>query len=236
MSIDAGWESHVEHLSQLCKDGSSSTHIAFLGTAMLAKSMASAVDLFAIKPTHAVGNPNAYSARTLCHSVLVPLAAEFGISIGVTGREPLNNQPYFRMTRLGDATPVHSGGKAAFDYMVGLVKKLQDLKTVNEARDLNRQLEPGFSINGVFHRLCFDFAQRCKSVMLQDYYRVQMHFKACAQSSGLYPLEQMCNLLIFFQIGRIHGVAKAIDQRPLFVFWRGGMDTCIGQFKLTRDV
>jgi hypothetical protein len=134
MPIDVGWEAHVEHLSQLCKDGSSSTHIAFLGTAMLAKSMAADVDLFAIKPTHAVGNPNAYSARTLCHSVLVPLAAEFGISIGVTGREPLNNQPYFRMTRLGDATPVHSGGKAAFDYMVGLVKKLQDLKTVKKAR------------------------------------------------------------------------------------------------------
>ena len=50
------------------------------------------------------------SADSGCHSVLVPAAAELGISLGVTGREPLNNQPYFRMTRLGDNQPVHAGG------------------------------------------------------------------------------------------------------------------------------
>lgn len=133
LPIDSGWESRIERLSQLCAEGVSSTHIAFLGTAILAKSMSAGVDLFAIKPNHAVGNANAYSARSLCHSVLVPLAAEFGISIGVTGREPLNNQPYFRMTRLGDGTPVHSGGRAAFDYMVGLVQELQAMESVNEA-------------------------------------------------------------------------------------------------------
>lgn len=133
LRIDSRWESRIERLSQLCAEGVSSTHIAFLGTAILAKSMSVDVDLFAIKPNHAVGNSNAYSARSLCHAVLVPLAAEFGINIGVTGREPLNNQPYFRMTRLGDGTPVHSGGRAAFDYMVGLVEELQAMGTVNEA-------------------------------------------------------------------------------------------------------
>lgn len=133
LPIDAQWETRVERLSQLCAEGVSSTHLAFLGTSILAKSMNVDVDLFAIKPNHAVGNANAYSARSLCHAVLVPLAAEFGINIGVTGREPLNNQPYFRMTRLGDGTPVHSGGKAAFDYMVGLVQELQAMGSVDEA-------------------------------------------------------------------------------------------------------
>lgn len=133
MPIDASWEARVERLSRLCAEGVSSTHIAFLGTAILAKTMRVDVDLFAIKPNHAIGNANAYSARSLCHAVLVPLAAEFGISIGVTGREPLNNQPYFRMTRLGDGTPVHAGGRAAFDYMVELVQKLQAIKNVNKA-------------------------------------------------------------------------------------------------------
>ena len=71
---------------------------------MIAKAMRLDVDLFAIKPLHAHDNPNAFSARSLCHAVLVPLAADLAISIGVTGREPLNNQPYFRMTRLGDNT------------------------------------------------------------------------------------------------------------------------------------
>src|SRR5580658_10419921 len=104
--VDAAWTQKVEKLSQLCEEGVSKTHIAFLGTEMLAKAMDRRVDLFAIKPDHAPDNPNAFSARTLCHTVLVPLSAELGVSIGVTGREPLNNQPYFRMTRLGDDTPV----------------------------------------------------------------------------------------------------------------------------------
>ena len=122
--LNAEWTSRVEQLSQLCEDGVSKTHIAFLGTAMLAKSINRNADLYAIKPNLDPGNANAYSARTLCHAVLVPVAAELGISIGVTGREPLNNQPYFRMTKLGDSTPVHAGGKAAFNYMLELIRDL----------------------------------------------------------------------------------------------------------------
>jgi hypothetical protein len=66
--------------------------------------------------------------------VLVPLAAELGINIGVTGREPLNNQPYFRMTRLGDGTPVHSGGREAFDYMLKLIAELSAIKDAGKAQ------------------------------------------------------------------------------------------------------
>ncbi|EKO39502.1 MAG: SacI restriction endonuclease [Solidesulfovibrio magneticus str. Maddingley MBC34] len=134
-SLGKEWIKKSEELSRLCEEGVSKTHIAFLGTAMLAKAMNGRADLFAIKPDHAPDNPNAFSARTLCHTVLVPLAAELGFSIGVTGREPLNNQPYFRMTRLDDGTPVHAGGKAAFDYMMSLVRELQNLETEDEARE-----------------------------------------------------------------------------------------------------
>jgi hypothetical protein len=125
--VNQSWEAKVERLSQLCEDGTSKTHIAFLGTSMLAKALDARADLRAIKPRLASGNDNAYSARSLCHGVLVPLSAELGFSIGVSGREPLNNQPYFRMTRLGDDTPVHAGGRAAFDFMVRLVDELQGL-------------------------------------------------------------------------------------------------------------
>jgi hypothetical protein len=107
-------EQKVEHLSQLCEQkGASKTHIAFLGTAMLAKAVDQQADLFAVKPEHAQGNANAFSARSLAEKVLVPVAAEFGVSLGVTGREPLNNQPYFRMTRLDDGTPVRKGPNQA---------------------------------------------------------------------------------------------------------------------------
>ena len=121
------WVRKIEEFSRLCEEGVSKTHIAFLGTAILAKAIDRNADLFAVKPKHAQGNDNSFSARVLAHRVLVPLSAELGISLGVSGREPLNNQPYFRMTRLDDGTPVHPGGKKAFDYMVGLVKELRDL-------------------------------------------------------------------------------------------------------------
>lgn len=137
-STDPAWTAKVETLSRLCEQGVSKTHIAFLGTAMLAKSMNRRADLFAIKPEHAPDNPNAFSARTLCHNVLVPLAAELGFSLGVTGREPLNNQPYFRMTRLDDGTPVHLGGRAAFDYMVELVRELHEFQSEAQAREALR--------------------------------------------------------------------------------------------------
>jgi hypothetical protein len=136
--LDRDWEDKVETLSRLCDEGQSKTHIAFLGTVMLAKSLDARADLYAIKPRHAQNNPNAFSARSLCHGVIVPLAAELGISIGVTGREPLNNQPYFRMQRLDDGTPVHPGGREAFDCMLELVQQLNAMTDQAEAREALR--------------------------------------------------------------------------------------------------
>lgn len=151
--IDTAWEQKVERLSQLCRDGTSKTHIAFLCTVMLAKALDSRINLFAIKPTHSKPNENSFSARTLCHGVIVPLAAELGVHIGVTGREPLNNQPYFRMTRLNDGTPVHPGGQAAFDYMLTLVTELNELTAREHARQalrafiaVRRRYQPRYTV------------------------------------------------------------------------------------------
>lgn len=124
--IDQGWTAKVEKVSQMCAEGAPETHVAFLATSMLARSLNADADLFYIKPTLYKDKPNAYSARTLSEQVLVPLSAELGFSIGVSGKQPLNNQPYFRMTFLGDATPIHSGGRAVFDYMVQLIHELEE--------------------------------------------------------------------------------------------------------------
>src|ERR1700693_59468 len=101
-----------------------------------------------IKPNLARANANAYSARTLCHTVLVPLAAELGFNIGVTGREPLNNQPYLRMTRLGDDTPVHQSGRAAFLFMLELVEELAKRKT--SELDVRRALRAFISVRSAY--------------------------------------------------------------------------------------
>ena len=131
--IDSRWREKVATLSGLCEASESRTHIAFIGTAMLAKVLRADVDLFAVKPTANPGNPRTYSARTLCHGVLVPLAVDLGFSLGVTGREPLNNQPYFRIGRIGDGTPVHARARDAFEYVCGLVESLQECES-KEAR------------------------------------------------------------------------------------------------------
>ena len=130
--VDPAWFEKVERLSKLCHEGAPRTHVAFLGTAMIAKAMHLDADLFAIKPSRATGNPKAFSARTPCHNVLVPLAAELGFSIGMTGREPLNDMPYFRMARLGDGTPIRTGGREVFEYILQLVGESQAVSSASE--------------------------------------------------------------------------------------------------------
>jgi SacI restriction endonuclease len=129
LAPDLHWSAKVERLSDLVQYRVSMTCIAMLGTAMLAKALDPNVNLFWFKPTHVApkDRPQSYSARTLCHTVLVPLSAEYGFSLGVSGREPLNNQPYFRMERLDDGTPVNPAAQSAFDYMMALVREVQVL-------------------------------------------------------------------------------------------------------------
>ena len=94
--IDEPWARLVARLSEACAS-SGGTHIAFLGTALLAKAVDLRVDVFSVKARS--GTAGAYSARGLCTDPLVGEAVRGGFHIGVTGREPLNNQPYFRLDR-----------------------------------------------------------------------------------------------------------------------------------------
>jgi hypothetical protein len=119
--IDPTWSQPIEHLSEAAT-GKSLTHIAFLGTAILAKCVDHDVDVFAVKTS---AGPGAYSARGLCHGVLVPNAPELDISLGVTGREPLNNQPYFRIERLTRDAPVRSTGRGVLNLLCDILDRLQ---------------------------------------------------------------------------------------------------------------
>ena len=153
-ACDKGWMIKIEELSRLCEVGGSATHIAFLGTSILAKASSETVDLFAIKPRHSPNNKNSYSARTLCHGVLVPLSAELGINIGVNGREPLNNQPYFRMSYLNDGTPIHQRSAPAFNYMLDLITELQR----SSSNDARKALRSFIEVRRNYHTI-YDVAQ-----------------------------------------------------------------------------
>lgn len=118
--IDPDWERRITSLSEACATVSR-THIAFLGTAILAKCIEPDVDVFAIK---AEGGSNAYSARGLCHGALVPNAPELDINLGVTGREPLNNQPYFRSMRVSRDMPVRSTAQPIIEELCDILEVL----------------------------------------------------------------------------------------------------------------
>ena len=92
----------------------SKTFTAMLGTALLAKATDSRVDPFALK---ARNHRAAYSARSLCKDVLVPATVNAGVHIGTTGREPLNNQPFFRHERVGPDMKVHRSVMPHLDYL-----------------------------------------------------------------------------------------------------------------------
>ncbi|WP_435271963.1 restriction endonuclease, SacI family [Streptomyces parvulus] len=83
------------HLSRsLRQEEAPRTYTPALGTALLARTLDETVDPRSIKQqTH---NARSYSARTLCHRVLVPASVKLGFNLNTAGREPFNNQPFFR--------------------------------------------------------------------------------------------------------------------------------------------
>ena len=70
------WITKVERLSKLCEAGDRNSTSPFSARPCSRRRSIFGLTDSAIKPTHAKDNPNAFSARTLCHSVLVPLAAQ----------------------------------------------------------------------------------------------------------------------------------------------------------------
>jgi hypothetical protein len=124
------WERRVRELSEACEKAPK-THITFLGTALLAKAVDIRADAFAIKAS--AGTPGAYSARTLGHGVLVSSAPALGIDLGRTGREPLNNQPYFRHARVTPEMVIHLSAREAVKLLLNILDELDRIESPQEA-------------------------------------------------------------------------------------------------------
>lgn len=115
------WQSLVQEVWSF----SSKTYIAALGTILLAKAVNSQVDVGSIKKLSPSENPNTFSLRTLGHGVLVPTSKELDFSIRTTGREPLNNQPFFRYSHIKD------------------IERVRDVEDLNRYKEiLYSELEP----------------------------------------------------------------------------------------------
>lgn len=120
VELPGEWLRRVEHISQ-CP---SETYVAAFGVALLAKAADARVDALTIK---ASGGPTAYSMRGVA-TVLAGRARHFGYHLGVTGPEPLNNQPWFGNDRVDRIARIRAD---VVPYHEALVRYLRDLQALD---------------------------------------------------------------------------------------------------------
>ena len=128
------WKTRVARLGELCPHGKSSTVIAALGTAILAKATDDRVDVYSLLDR---GEAEAsYSARSLADNVWARNRAELGIDIGANGANPLNNTPFIGKTRIDDISGVRN--KLGWEAFLDCMKALEHIGTSSEAKEALR--------------------------------------------------------------------------------------------------
>lgn len=127
---DPAWAERVRHLSDAC-DGASKTQIAALGTAILSKATNPRIDPFSLK---ASDGRRGYSARAVAKDVLAALSVRLEIDLGVSGREPLNNQPFFGEARITADLPWKVNARPAAKILLDSLRELDKVKTEKDAR------------------------------------------------------------------------------------------------------
>jgi hypothetical protein len=121
------WTAHARTIYKL--DGM--TWTPAFGTILLAKAVDERVDVFSLKANTTPPSPFSYSARGLCHDVLVPSAIEHGFSIRNTGREPLNNSPFLSASRIEEIER-RAKNQEDFRFFRDVVERVSEL-TAREA-------------------------------------------------------------------------------------------------------
>lgn len=124
------WLQRLDGLASVC-GATNLTFFAVLGTAMLAKATDLDVDVFSLQEGE---SPRGYSARTLCKDVLAAHAPRLAIDLGVTGREPLNNQPFYAEKRISAGLPVRLNARRALAALIESLTALAAVSDEAEAR------------------------------------------------------------------------------------------------------
>lgn len=145
------WRDRVARLGQLCPHGRSSTVLAALGTAMLAKATDDRVDIYALLDRGEAAA--SYSARSLADNVWARHRAELDIDLGANGANPLNNTPFIGKTRIDEITGVRN--RAGWADFMDCMSELKSLPTSAKAREAlrgfiaarSRSLLPPITVN-----------------------------------------------------------------------------------------
>ncbi|MDX6591750.1 MAG: hypothetical protein QOJ13_946 [Gaiellales bacterium] len=101
-------------------DSPAQTYVAAWGTALLARAADERVDVLTVKQK---ASSRAYSMRGVV-KILAGQASHFGYHLGVTGPEPLNNQPWFWVERVDEIRNVRHD---VAPFHRDLVRYLSDL-------------------------------------------------------------------------------------------------------------
>lgn len=117
--------------SRRVSEANSRTNTPMLGTALLAKATDDRVSALALKSSAA---HNAYSARGLATKVLVPKCDAAGIDLRSSGREPLNNQPFFGADRVERDMRVRVRDRADLNYLVECLERADFLRDSDALR------------------------------------------------------------------------------------------------------
>ncbi|MCG6158321.1 restriction endonuclease, SacI family [Rubinisphaera margarita] len=128
--IAAVWQDRVKQLGSLCPHRKSSTTIAALGTAILAKATDQRVDVYSLLDRGEADR--SYSARSLADNVLARHRARLEIDLGARGTNPLNNTPFIGKTRIDEISGVRN--REGWAYFMDLMEQLRDLPGSAEAR------------------------------------------------------------------------------------------------------
>lgn len=202
--INPTWQERIESFSQIC-EGTSKTHIAFLGTALLAKSVNIKCDAFSVKAGD--DSPGAYSARGLAHGVLVPLAPKLDINLGVTGREPLNNQPYFRIKRVSRNIPVRGNAQIAIDALIDLLEIIDGLESSDDAR---KALRAFIHVRRKYSPSYANLEEDIRALSTHDLCEIITHFVAENSEGGKRAQAVVAGLLDLFA-GEEHVLSGRIN-------------------------
>lgn len=120
---DHPWVRQIEHFGEIA-DASAKTHIAMLGTAILAKATSPKADLTRLKVDRR--SPGSYYARGLADSVLARVARLLNIDVGANGPNPLNNSPYRGKETLAEVgRTVRQDLQPVFIELLRLIDQLQ---------------------------------------------------------------------------------------------------------------
>lgn len=116
------WTNRVRAFSAICESTGLGTYVAVLGTMMIAKAVNTRVDVFSLRLHD--DSPGAFSARSVAHRSLVPASRRHQFDLGTRGREPLNNQPFFRPLRINRHMVVRESARPVLNELIALLHEL----------------------------------------------------------------------------------------------------------------